>query len=188
MKVVLLNILFITFFSISYAQVDTLSSSIGYLNTYGNSPNPNELKVDYNYWPKDLDESTLLFIHIIKEEMKGNVGVMGPYASGINDKVINTMMNSYPYNFDHLPNHYRNSGREYLLEHGYKYRLLIQSNWYTVEANTSNYTPRTDWAQSLGVVIEDVETGKKYRGYDRVNSPNYLKKFIKSLKKGYKRR
>jgi hypothetical protein len=168
----------------SYSQNDTLIRSIGFKNTLFDNPAKQYYTVeDFNGYPADLKTSNLFYIEICKEDIKGNFdAIYGPFYKGINKNLIKKMLKKYPFKFESFTNDYMLKGKQFFMDKGFKYRLLIYSTFYKYY-RTRNGETQEVWKQNFSIVIQDIETEKMYTAEKWHLYPSYVKKFIEEVKK-----
>ncbi len=162
------------------AQSDTLHPTISYSISLGVVyANYFDIDVDQAY-PADLKESNLFFIKVRKEDTYKNTGLYGPRYKKINAKIQSKMKSRYKYSFSVFESDYLGENRDYFVQHGYKYRLLVYSRWITI-VDIDGFTRR---AQEFALVVEDVENGTVYWNKEWWKRGNYIRKFIEAIEEG----
>jgi hypothetical protein len=91
------------------------------------------------------------------------------------------MNEGYPYKFQSFTNEYNAQNKQYFLDKGFKYRLIIHSIFetYTVQENNNQHT---EIKQRFSVKILDIEKNIVYGTDDWYWHYNYVGKFIKKIK------
>ncbi len=164
-----------------YAPEILLRSSVGYTNTYRDYYEANPIVLDDSTgYPEDLKNSGLFFIVIGPGEIGRKPLLTGPKSTTINSDLIYKMEIKYPFKFKYFSSEYRSENKEYFIEQGYRYRLLIQMNWIQYYSNEWN---RFIWKQNFSIAIQDLQTDKIYGTTRWQYFGNYQKKFFQAIKK-----
>lgn len=135
---------------------EPLKSSIMYKNGLMGNDFGRRTSPDINKYPNDLKEASFFYVEINKDEMHGNKGIMGPNHKKFNKKVISKMEKSLGDRFETFDNEHLFKSKNFFIDKGYKYRILIRANWKRYNGG--------EWKQNFYIMVEDIQTGTIYDG------------------------
>ncbi|MDY8135746.1 hypothetical protein [Aquimarina sp. 2201CG5-10] len=170
---------------LGYTQEEGLFSSISFKEGLNGNNSKKRFEVDdFNGFPKDLSSSKLFFIEIDKDDIRGQYSVLfGPFYRGINRNLIKKIKKKYPYEFESFPKEYQSKTKNFFLDKGFKYRLLINSSWHMFEKDPAvNITSIPSWKQYFSLAIQDIESGTIYGFEEDYIYMIYINKFIKQIR------
>ncbi len=133
-------------------------------------------------YPSDLSVKSLYFIEIGPDDIKYDVGFMALKYDGINKKLITEMKEAYPYKFQSFTNEYYAQNKQYFLDKGFKYRLIIHSIFENYIIYENNVKDEEVIKQRFSIKIVDIEKNIVYGTDDWYWHYNYVGKFIKNMK------